>query len=1066
MKKFLLILSCVFIAGDAFAFSAYRSDCAGTFCDDEFKKMNGLTQIGADLAYETLAKYGKVAGQGVTVAVVDSGILLTHPEFSGKISGLQGSSYNGVVLNSVWGDHGTHVAGIIGAAKDGSEMHGVAYGSTLLGLSAIDCGSTACVGTDGAWQALATSAFDDVKINNNSWGWAAWQLYAGSPYVSEEVTQSFVNATLGDAKNMAAKNKLIVAAASNDTMLSPNIAVAGLPYYDSSVRNNIVSVVAYDPTKKPTDKNFLAYFSNLAYKAEEWSIAAPGMNIYSTVANPTDDYGYYDVYQGTSMASPMVAGAAAVVSSAFPFLNGKQLADTLLSNAYELNASNAAKYYEQYNILSSTVEDGQGGTSEILIPVVRYVIMSGSGPSEAERAALVSSLKAECAGTGYECEDVQVFYNDQLVSQYDENGNLTFASFDGNYLSYESVFGNGLLDLDSSVKGLKTFDANRLSASDYDSDKNQWYYTINVDAGEEGLPFQHDISETKHKTLHTDAHVGLRKTGSGELQFAGTQNWKGDTVIDAGTLYLTRTGNLVEDVYISQNGVLAGTGSVGGLLGESAVYNNGGTIMSSVTAKQIIIDMHGKIYFNKPSDTFYLTSGYEFKDAALAFNTDNLESGTYTLLNSETGIIEGNLELPTYDDIIFYDFTYDRSDISKLNVTINRYHLDDDEPYETPLSSGDKAVAAAFEQQMQNGNDAFKSYYLESEESIKNKIHKMRNQVQSVSIENMPLANRINDNVNSRLFNLARGYTTPSAAKHRGGGYRPAAYRGRSAGATTLTSKVWVQGIGGKSQVDANKKTGTAKIESTLFGGMMGFDFEADKNLVFGFTAGYAKSKSRQEDDKMNIQDWRGGVYFSAKRGMFSLNGIALGGYQDYKGVRRGGVSNDTDLRQKYDGWSAEGGLNLGVDLYANGDSRAKSRYLHMRPYVAANYARKHQGAFTETGDDAFALHIGDATDTSVTGQTGVMIGFGGPRFEFTLDAAYQHLLKGDAPQVSAYFASDVTRTAFTSTGEWGDKDFFVLGGGFDIRFTDGFSMNVWADNRFSDNTRSHTGMITLKWHF
>lgn len=137
-----------------------------------------------------------------------------------------------------------------------------------------------------------------------------------------------------------------------------------------------------------------------------------------------------------------------------------------------------------------------------------------------------------------------------------------------------------------------------------------------------------------------------------------------------------------------------------------------------------------------------------------------------------------------------------------------------------------------------------------------------------------------------------------------------------------------------------------------------------------------------------------------------------------------------------------------------------------MRPYVAANYARKHQGAFTETGDDAFALHIGDATDTSVTGQTGVMIGFGGPRFEFTLDAAYQHLLKGDAPQVSAYFASDVTRTAFTSTGELGDKDFFVLGGGFDIRFTDGFSMNVWADNRFSDNTRSHTGMITLKWHF
>lgn len=1061
MKKFLLILSCVFIAGDAFAFSAYRSDCAGTFCNEEFKKMNGLAQIGADLAYETLAEYGKVAGQGVTVAVVDTGTFLGHPEFSGKISGLQGTVYAGHSLNEYNGDHGTHVAGTIAAAKDGSEMHGVAYDANILGVSIILGGEcTTCLYSYQGWEALTQDSLSSVKILNNSWGNSDFL----SNYEAGDVLPSWYENLSNAAKNLAAQNKLIVASAGNDAWWTPTVSSSGLPFFDESLKNNFLNVIAYNPDKTPASQDFIASFSNLAFNAEDWSIAAPGVNIYSAVANPTDDYGYYDVYQGTSMASPMVSGAAAVVSSAFPFLNGKQLADVLVSNAYKGTDGKWGGFSKQMRQkdLEVTAVDADGRASHYKARV-NYLVFKGGTLSRDSAYEAKAFEDTQCKQNASVC-DYEVWVNGVKI---ENNGTATGESW--STIDYSSVFGNGLLDLDSSVKGLKTFDANRLSASDYDSVKKQWYYTINVNAGEEGLPFRHDITETKHKTLHTDAHVGLRKTGSGELQFAGEQDWEGDTVIDEGTLYLTRTGELNRAVYISQNGVLAGTGFVGGFLGDTAVYNNGGTIMSSVHAKQIIIDKHGKIYFNKPSDTFYLTSGYEFKDAALAFNMDNLESGTFTLLDSETGVIDGNLELPTYDDIIFYDFAYNYATdggTRQLNVTINRYHLDDDEPYETPLSSGDKAVAAAFEQQIQNGNGAFKSYYLESEESIKNKIHKMRNQVQSVSIENMPLANRINDNVNSRLFNLARGYTTPSAAKHRGGGYRPAAYRGRSAGATTLTSKVWVQGIGGKSQVDANKKTGTAKIESTLFGGMMGFDFEADKNLVFGFTAGYAKSKSRQEDDKMNIQDWRGGVYFSAKRGMFSLNGIALGGYQDYKGVRRGGVSNDTDLRQKYDGWSAEGGLNLGVDLYSNGNPRAKSRYLHMRPYVAANYARKHQGAFTETGDDAFALHIGDATDTSVTGQTGVMIGFGGPRFEFTLDAAYQHLLKGDAPQVSAYFASDVTRTAFTSTGEWGDKDFFVLGGGFDIRFTDGFSMNVWADNRFSDNTRSHTGMITLKWHF
>lgn len=1054
MKRFLWAVFGVLLTGNAFAFDAYRSACSGDFCTAEFEKMNGLTQIGADLAYETLAQYGKTAGQGVTVAVVDSGILLTHPEFSGKISDLQNLTYDGVALNPVWGDHGTHVAGIIGAAKDGAEMHGVAYGAALLGFSAIGCGDTACLDTDGSWRALASSTFNDVKISNNSWGWGAWSLYAGSDAVSDEIVQL----TLSDAQKLAAENKLIVAAASNDTMLSPNVAVAGLPYYDSSVKNNIVSVVAYDPSKQPTDKDFLASFSNLAYKAEDWSIAAPGVNIYSAVADSNEDYGFYKYMDGTSMAAPTVSGAAAVVSSAFPFLNGKQLADVLLSNAYKLDSSNAAPYYRQYNFLPVT--DATGTSIDSYIPIVRYVIMSGSGPDETERRNLVNLLKAMCAGTGYACADVQVYYNNQSVSS---DGGATYDAFDGNYLTYEEVFGQGLLDLDSSVKGLKTLDANRLNeSSDYNSAENGWFYTVNVNAGEEGLPFQHDITETKHKTLHTDAAVGLRKTGDGELRFSGVAGWTGATIIDGGTLRLDENAKIYRGgrIDINENGTLAGTGTADGI----SVINKG-VLESTVRIETAHFENDGgTIYFNRAGDTLMLGS-HVFDAGAVGFNTDNLESGTYTLLDAGSGALNGleNMTLPTYDDIIFYDFAYDASDAGKLNVTIKRYRLDDDMPYETPLSADEKAVAAAWEQQISNGENAFKAYYSESEESIKSKIRRTRAQVQSVAAENLPLANKISDNVNARLFNLSRGYAASGAIGRRRGLRR--AYRGRAGGTAALSNAVWVQGIGGKAYVDANQKTGAAKIESRLFGAMAGADFAVNRNFILGFTAGYAKSKMRQDGDKTDVQDWRAGVYFSAKRGMFSLNGIALGGYQKYEGLRKGGVAFDTDLNKKFNGRSAEGGLNLGIDLYSNGNPYA-ARSVHMRPYVAANYVYKYQKSYTETGDDAFALHVGDATDTSVTGQTGLTVGFAAPRFKLTLDAAYQHLMKGDVPQVSAYFASDAARTAFTSVGDQGDKDFFVLGGGFDIRFTDAFSMNIWADNRFSDNTRSHTGMVTLKWHF
>lgn len=178
-----------------------------------------------------------------------------------------------------------------------------------------------------AWDILMGSDYDEVKIINNSWGIPEEEI--------DEETQNRIDQLVGIA---AEKDKLIVAAAGNDMLLDPDPFPAGAGVSNPSFKNNIISVVAYDSDKLPSDAGFIASFSNLAGNAKEWTLAAPGTNIYSSVAydesvNP--DAPKFNDMSGTSMAAPMVSGAAALVQQAFPYLGGKQIADVLFSTAFK-----------------------------------------------------------------------------------------------------------------------------------------------------------------------------------------------------------------------------------------------------------------------------------------------------------------------------------------------------------------------------------------------------------------------------------------------------------------------------------------------------------------------------------------------------------------------------------------------------------------------------------------------------------------------------------------------------------------------------------------------------------
>jgi len=180
-------------------------------------------------------------------------------------------------------NHGTHVAGTIGGVGNNSiGVAGVNWNVSIMGLKFLDStgsGSTADAIAAIDFAVNAKIAGVNVRALNNSWG--------GGPFEQ----------ALLDAINRAGANDIMFLAAAGNSSLNNDTK----PHYPSSYNAaNEIAVAATDQS------DGLAYFSN--YGATSVHLGAPGTNIYSTVVG-----GLYDWYNGTSMATPHVAGAAALV---------------------------------------------------------------------------------------------------------------------------------------------------------------------------------------------------------------------------------------------------------------------------------------------------------------------------------------------------------------------------------------------------------------------------------------------------------------------------------------------------------------------------------------------------------------------------------------------------------------------------------------------------------------------------------------------------------------------------------------------------------------------------------
>ena len=245
----------------------------------------------------------------VKVAVIDSGVAYGHPDLTPNIwsnpaeSGSAASDgvdndRNGYVDDHRGWDwigndndpvdenaHGSHVAGTIGArGNDGFGVTGVNWEVSLMALRVLDAEGS---GTSaGVADAMSYAVDQGAKVVN---------LSLGGPGSSRSIQEVIVSSP----------QTLFVVSAGNDA--TDNDAA---PQYPCNVTTaNLICVAA------STQSDGLASFSN--YGTNSVDVAAPGTNILSTVPGPNGTYGL-SYYQGTSMATPQVAGAAALLWAAKP----------------------------------------------------------------------------------------------------------------------------------------------------------------------------------------------------------------------------------------------------------------------------------------------------------------------------------------------------------------------------------------------------------------------------------------------------------------------------------------------------------------------------------------------------------------------------------------------------------------------------------------------------------------------------------------------------------------------------------------------------------------------------
>ncbi|WP_086253159.1 S8 family serine peptidase [Campylobacter sp. P091] len=670
-----------------------------------------------------------VSGDGVFVGVIDSAINKDHPSLSGQIQDQIYSGYKGGDYTPDFSvdTHGSHVAGII-LAKPSDGVSGVATDAKAYGVQITGHN------TDGSSKFTAPNVYEyfkdkNIAAINNSWNATVYPLSGLNSLTSSSISflknannpNDYIpliqrDSTASDLIKLSKEKQILsVFASGNEGIISPGI-MALAPYYDEEIRSIIV-VTALDSaqvskdsdgkfivtTKRDDNYDYLSApttYSNGLKGVYNFGLTAPGTGIKNVNASygTTDiltgklDKDLYRVSSGTSMAAPMVTGAAALVAQKFPFMSGKQIADTLLSTANKDYIG--PKIIVKETVTGKTLCDGNVLCSSSKRYTIFYV--DSKIPKNEDGSVNEKAVEKDLLNSGYF----------GINWKYDRMSGMA-AIDDEDYpwvqeVTKEDLFGQGILDIDKALKGIGILDANRLSDADVRSEFGETAVYYALDTKGSDTEFGNDISQRKWEanTHNPEANnlpknldnlnVGLIKSGSGVLTLSGANSYEGATVINGGGIRLlskdSKTAQITGSVYVNSGSTLSGNGVIKqNLTNDNSIIRPGngdlsdlivdGTYTQTGQNSKLILD------FGNDDNSQLIAKDYSISGGNLEYNP----LAQYYTVNKEIKIQLGglathignfaNVEIASNNSISFeIKLDSDKTTINKDPISIPPIH--------------------------------------------------------------------------------------------------------------------------------------------------------------------------------------------------------------------------------------------------------------------------------------------------------------------------------------------------------------------------------------------------------
>ena len=577
-------------------------------------------------------------GRGVKIGIADTKFNPNHYLLSGQFFHID-ENYHNDTYKKGESAHGTNVAAVAAANRTDGKYYGVAYNAKMAGFGEFGWSIRP------SWGNKNLVLDNGIRIINHSWGYENIAYYEKERDIALE--------------DLASNHKvLMVFASGNESDTHPHFP-ANNPRYNEklqswlAVGNLDVHHISRDSSGKIiVTSRGISDSSNLCIGSSRFCVMASGTDI--TTADANNNNGFVSV-TGTSFSAPLTSGVAALVQEKFPFMDGKQLADTILSTA---NSD-----FQAPKIVIKSEVDYYYGTKD------NYDIKFKNGGTLIYIDSAIPN-------------DSNQIRKDIIDAYGAINANYQYTEI--KTATKEEVFGQGIVNAKKALGGLALLDINRLGDSDaqtYKSEAKQAFYTIDT-KGFSGV-FSNDIWQRKWDEKYHDSNAinrptqlgnlnaGLIKVGAGNLTITGDLNYLGATIIQGGNLSLAQskaTPLVVKgNVYVENNGNFGARGAVN--LNKN-LNNNGRVWLNSDSA----LDINGKYTQDGAQSSLvirFTQSDINNNHTALKSASYDIKSGKLIYAPKIANYKEASYKVPLQDSLLNQVDKFSAVELENISNVLN-----------------------------------------------------------------------------------------------------------------------------------------------------------------------------------------------------------------------------------------------------------------------------------------------------------------------------------------------------------------------------------------------------------